>query len=78
MGGGGDVAFDGEVGEEGFDFRFSHIFKMAFVVKEYEAADPLNVAFFGAIGVVFNSEGVADLVKEFFWVGLWVLWICWI
>jgi hypothetical protein len=33
-------------------------------VEEDEAANPLNVGFFCPIGVVFEANGIADLVKE--------------
>jgi hypothetical protein len=66
LGGGGDVFFDGEVGEEGFDFGDAHVSGVPFVMEEDVAAYPLDVGLFGLVGVVFKSEGVADLVEEFF------------
>jgi hypothetical protein len=70
LGGGGDVAFNCEVGEEGFDFGDAHFVGVTFVVEEDEAADSLNVGFFGAIGIVLEANGIADLVKE---LSRWVL-----
>jgi hypothetical protein len=64
LGGGGDIAFNCEVGEEGFDFGDTHFVGVTFVVEEDEAANPLNVGFFCPIGVVFEANGIADLVKE--------------
>jgi len=33
---------------------------MAFLMKDYVALDPLDVAFFGAIGVMFSPNGLGD------------------
>ncbi len=66
LGQGGDVSFAGQVGEEGSDFRGVHFGGVAFVVEEDEAAHPVDVGFFGAVGVVFDAQGVAELVEEFF------------
>lgn len=66
LGGGGDVLFDGEVGEELLDFLESHISGVAFVVKEDVAFYPFAVGLFGAVGVVFDADGFGDLVEEFF------------
>ncbi len=66
LGGGRDVLFDGEVGEEGLDFWGAHFERVAFVVEEYEAAHPVEVGLFRAVGVVFGAQDVACLVEEFF------------
>jgi hypothetical protein len=63
--GGGDVLFDGEVGEEGLDFWGAHVFGVTFVMEEDVAFDPVAVGLFGAVGVVFEAQGVGDLVEEF-------------
>lgn len=52
--------------EKGLYFGGAHIFGMAFVVKEYVAALPVYIGFFGAEGVVFGAQNVTDLVEEFF------------
>ena len=39
-------------------------------VEEDVSFDPLQVGLFGAEGIVFEVEGVADLIKEFFVCGL--------
>lgn len=62
LGRGGDVAGDGEVSEELFDFTGAHLVGMAFVVVEDEAFDPVGIRFFGADGVMFEADGGADLV----------------
>ena len=46
--GGRDMALDSEVGEEGGDLFATHIFGVAFVVKEDEAPGPFQIDFFGA------------------------------
>jgi len=43
---------------------------MALVVKKDEAANPIDVGLFGAKGIVFGTDGVADLFEEFFSAGL--------
>lgn len=65
LGGGGDILFDGEVGDEGLDFGGAHVFGVVFVVEEDVAFDPVFVGLFGAVGVVFETDGVGDLVEEF-------------
>lgn len=67
LGGGGDVLFDGEVGEEGLNFGDAHFFGVAFAVVEDVAFDPFGVGFFGAVGVVFEADGLAELLEEFGW-----------
>jgi len=69
LGGGGYIAVDGQVGEEGFDVGRSHVAGMdvlagVFFVEEDEAFDPADVGLFGAIGIVLAAEGVTQLVQE--------------
>ena len=66
LGGGRDVFIHGQVGEEGFDFGVAHRFGVAFVVEQDVSFDPLGVGLFGADGVLFISDGVTDLVEQFF------------
>jgi hypothetical protein len=65
LSGGGDVVVDGQVGEEGGDFGRAHVFGVAFVMEEDEAFDPVHVGFFGADGIVLETNGLAKLVEEF-------------
>ncbi len=51
------------MGEKCFDFRFAHLFGMAFVVKEDVSFAPVEVLFFGAVGIVFKSNGIAHLLE---------------
>lgn len=60
--GGGDVLLGGEVGEEILNFCDAHLCGVAFVVVEDESFDPVFVGLFGAVGVVFEAQGVGDLV----------------
>ena len=62
LGGGGHLIVDGQVGEKGLDFSRAHVAGVTFMVKEDVAFDPAEVACFGAVGVMFEAEGVADLV----------------
>ena len=66
LGGGGEVPLGGEVGEEGLYLRCAHVFGVAFTVKKDKAPDPVCVCFFGAGGIMFETDGVADLFEEFF------------
>lgn len=80
LSGGGDVFFDGEVGDECLDFFRAHVFGVAVdfaaaqcgVVEEDVAGYPFSVGLFGAVGVMLCAHGVGDLVEEFFvFVGFW-------
>jgi hypothetical protein len=53
LGGGGDVFIDGQMSEEGGDFRSAHVFGVTLVVEKDEAFDPIVVRVFGAPGVMF-------------------------
>ncbi len=66
LGGCGNVFFNSEMGEELFDFGCTHFARVAFVVEEDKALDPIYIGLFGANGIVFEADGVAHLVKEFF------------
>ena len=61
LGRGGDVATNGEVGEELFDFAGAHLVGVAFVMVEDEPFGPIGIRFFGANGVMFDADGGADL-----------------
>lgn len=65
----GDLALSGKMGNEGADLGFSHVFGMALAVEEDVALDPVLVGLFGAVGVMFGAQGVADLIHELFPVG---------
>jgi hypothetical protein len=38
---------------------------MAFLVEQDIALDPFLIGLFGAVGIVFEADGVADLIEEF-------------
>jgi hypothetical protein len=50
LGRGADVRVDGQVGSEGFNFRRIHLTRMALVVKQDKAFNPMHVRFFGTDG----------------------------
>jgi hypothetical protein len=64
LGGGGDLAFDGEVREESADVGGAEVAWEAAAVEENEAADPAEVADFGAEGVVFPAKDEARLFEN--------------
>ena len=66
LGGGGNMPFDYEMGDELVDLVDAHFFGVAFVVVEDVFSDPLDVGFAGARGVLFELDGVVVLVEEFF------------
>ena len=47
-----------EVGEESFDFGCAHGGGVTFVMEEDVAFDPIFVVLFGAVGVVFEANGI--------------------
>ncbi len=62
--------FAGEVREKLFDLRPAHLARMAFIVEENEALDPVGVRLFGADGEVPKAALISDLVEEFHGVSL--------
>jgi hypothetical protein len=38
---------------------------MAFVMKQYEASDPLDIGFFSPNAVVLGANGIAHLIQQF-------------
>jgi len=55
----------GEVGEKDVDLGSAHVFRMALIVKKDEAARPIYVVFFRAVGVVFEMDGIPHLIEVF-------------
>jgi hypothetical protein len=43
-------SIDGEMIEERFYFDGTHVLRIAFLVKENESLDPVNIRLFGSIG----------------------------
>jgi hypothetical protein len=65
LGGGDDIALDGEVGETGIVLGGTHVIRMALVVKKDKAAGQTYKGFFQAVGVVYEEDGITHLIKEF-------------
>jgi len=63
LGGGGDVFLDGQVGEKGFDLGSAHVGRVTHAVEVDIAFDLADVGLLGAIGVVFEADGIADLIQ---------------
>jgi len=57
--------------EEGFDFGCGHGGGVAEFVEADEACDPVDVGLFGADGVVFEAQRIADLIEQFPGCWLW-------
>ena len=58
---------DREIRKEFPDLGFTHFRWMAPVVKEDEAPDPTNVDLLGSETEVFQSDGRAHLIQQFWW-----------
>ena len=65
LGGGRDVAVNSQVGNESLDFGAAHFFRVAFVVEEDEALDPVQIGVFRADGIVLRLKRFACQVEEF-------------
>jgi len=75
--GGRNVAILRQVGKKGFDLRCAHLGGVAAetlfrFMEEDIALRPMDIGFLGGIGIVFEADGVAQLVEQFlgFGVGL--------
>lgn len=62
----GDVSLGGKVGDEGLNFGGTHFGRVSLVVVEDVAPAPVKVGLFCTIGVVFGTNGVAELIEKFF------------
>lgn len=63
LGGSGDVPLGGKVDDERLDFGNTHLGGVALFVVEDIAFAPVDVGLFGAIGIVFCPDGIAELVE---------------
>jgi len=55
--------FRTQVGEKGFDLGSAHFGRVTHVVEVDVALDPADVGLLRAIGIVFEADGVTDLVR---------------
>ena len=62
---GGDATFFGQVRQELLHFRCPHVFRMAFIVKEYEAFGPGGIRLFRPQTVVPRPYFGAELIQQF-------------
>ena len=53
------------MGQEGLDFGGAHGLGVAFLVEKNETPDPVDVSLFGAIGIVLEAQGIAELIEKF-------------
>ena len=53
------------MGEKGLDFGDAHFTWELFIVEQDVALDPGDVGLFGTDGLVFEPDGLSDLVEEF-------------
>jgi hypothetical protein len=64
LGCGGDFFPDGEVGEEGRNFRLGQSLDGEGGVECQEAADPIHIRLFGADGIVTEADGGAEALDQ--------------
>lgn len=64
LGGSGDVALHGQVGQELLDLRFAHFLGVALAVKQDVALDPVHVGLLGADAVVLEADFCANLIEQ--------------
>jgi len=58
-----DFFFHRQMRQELIDLQFSHLQRVAFVVKENEPPDPLDVSFLCAVAVVQGAYRGSDLIQ---------------
>lgn len=75
LGGGGNGAFGGEVDEECPDLLCAHFEGVALLVEEDVPADPVQIGFFGAVGVVPGAQDFAHFVEDLFCHGCLTWWL---
>lgn len=64
LGGGGDMFLHGQVSQKCLHLGGAHFGRVAQVVELDGAFDPVDVGLFGADGVMFEADGVADLIEQ--------------
>jgi hypothetical protein len=64
LGRGSDVVDHGEIGEKRINLGQAHGARMALAMEKQEAADPTDISFFGAYGIVLCPQHMPHLVKE--------------
>src|SRR3954469_26047776 len=57
-----DLAVDGKMGKKRGDFFFAHLGRVPFLVKENEAASPIQVGLLGPDGIALYPQMPADAV----------------
>ena len=55
------------MGEERLNLGLAHLCGMTLVVEEYVLENPVDIRPLCALGVVFDSNLVSDLIHEFPW-----------
>ena len=58
-----DVIVDREVRQKGFNLGLTHRVRMADAMEANEPFDPVEVALFGSIRIVFHASSVPDAIQ---------------
>lgn len=59
-----------QMGKKGFDFNGTHLSGMTLLVEEDIPLNPIHVGLLCAIGVVFETESLTNLIKQFWGLGV--------
>jgi hypothetical protein len=63
LSGRGNISFYNQMGQEGLDFRLSHVLWMPLVVKQDKPFYPRYIRFFRANGISFQPNALPDSVQ---------------
>ena len=63
------VAFHGQMGQDLAHLLCAHFVRMPFAMKEDETLNPIRVDLLGAQGIMLETDGLTDPIKEFRLVG---------
>lgn len=59
------MVFGRQMREEGADFRNPHFAGVTLVMEEDEAPNPVDVGFFGAERIMFETQRLPDQIEQF-------------
>jgi len=65
LGGGGDISLNSQMGQECFNFLFTHFPRMGLNLMVPDIAHyPIAIGLFGTVGVVVISKDLSNLIHE--------------
>jgi hypothetical protein len=63
LSGGGNVAFNSQMGQECLHFSLSHVLGVVLPMKQDVTPNPFKIGYLGTIGIMLNAKSIAYLVK---------------